>query len=318
MDAELHELIAEAGRVSRLRHGPELAIHLPGMFRAYGRRGRFPAASITGPICQQNCAHCGGRLLETMHPATTPEELLALGRRLEAAGMAGLLISGGSDRAGRLPWEPLVPAIAELAATTNLILTAHVGRIDRATARALKLAGVRQALYDVVGDAATAREILNLPDGLAAQAETLDACQTAGLELVPHVIIGLHHGRMLGEGRALEIVADLNPQRVVFIVLMPLKNTGLAGVTPPAAAEAARFIASARLHLPAARHHLGCARPRGRYRQELDALAVAAGVNALAIPSEGALRAAEALDRPVSLAETCCSLAGPAPPAAAA
>ncbi|MFZ5585366.1 MAG: radical SAM protein [Thermodesulfobacteriota bacterium] len=309
MDAELKELLAEAGRVSRQRHGPELAIHLPGMFRAYGRRGRYPAASITGPHCRQNCAHCGGRLLQTMHPAATPEELLALGRRLDAAGMAGLLISGGSDPTGRMPWAPLIPAIAELAATTRLILTAHVGRIDRATAAALKAAGVRQALYDVVGDPATAREILNLPDGLAAQAETLDACQAAGLELVPHVIIGLHHGRMLGEERALEIVAGLNPRRVVFIVLMPLKHTGLAGAEPPAPAEAARFIARARLRLPAARHHLGCARPRGRYRQELDALAVAAGINVLAIPSDAARAAAEELGRPVSLAETCCSLA---------
>lgn len=309
MDAELNELLAEAGRISRQHHGPDLAIHLPGMFRAYGRRGRYPAASITGPRCQQGCAHCGGRLLETMHPAATPEQLLDLGRRLDAAGMAGLLISGGSDPTGRMPWAPLIPAIAELAVTTRLTLTAHVGRIDRATAAALKAAGVRQALYDVVGDPATAREILNLPDGLAAQAETLDACQAAGLELVPHVIIGLHHGRLLGEERALEIVAGLNPRRVVFIVLMPLKNTGLAAATPPAPAEAARFIAGARLRLPAARHHLGCARPRGRYRQELDALAVAAGINVLAIPSDGARAAALALGRPVSLAETCCSLA---------
>lgn len=309
MDAELATLLDEARRLSLERHGPELAIHLPGMFRAYGRRGRYPAASITGPRCQLNCEHCGGHLLNPMHPATTPEELLALGRRLNAAGMAGLLISGGSDPSGRLPWAPLIPAIAQLKAETDLVLTAHVGRIDRATAQALKDAGISQALYDVVGDPATAREILHLPDGLAAQAETLDACQAAGLEIVPHVIVGLHHGQMLGEYKALDIVAGLDPQRVVFIVLMPLKHTGLAQAAPPPPEEVARFLAKARLRLPAPRHHLGCARPRGRYRQELDALAVAAGINVLAIPSDGALQTAEQYSRPTSLAETCCSLA---------
>ena len=75
MDAELTALLAQARELSLAHHGPDLAIHLPGMFRAYGRRGRYPAASITGPRCQQNCEHCGGRLLGPMHPATTPEEV---------------------------------------------------------------------------------------------------------------------------------------------------------------------------------------------------------------------------------------------------
>jgi uncharacterized radical SAM superfamily protein len=308
MTPELHELLDEARRLSQQAQEPGLTIFLPGMFQAYGRRGRYPAVSITGPDCGRNCQHCGGRLLASMRPATTPEQLLTLGRALASQGQAGLLLSGGGDQAGRLPWREMLPAIARLSSSTDLILTAHVGRIDAALARDLKQAGVRQALIDVVGDADTAREILRLPDGLASQEETLAACAAAGLEVVPHIILGLHGGQLRGEEQALEIVASLDPARVVLVVFMPLKRTALAVAAPLPLEEAARFIARARLRLPRARHHLGCARPRGRYRHQLDACAVRAGINALAIPSDGALEAAQELGIPVSFQDTCCSL----------
>jgi uncharacterized radical SAM superfamily protein len=270
---ELEGLLAKARELSWAAHGRALEVFLPGMFVAYGRRGRYPAVSITARACGRRCGHCGGRLLETMLPAITAEELVALGQRLWARGQAGMLLSGGGDEAGRLPWGPLLPAIAELRASTGLTLTAHVGRVDAATATALKAAGVGQALVDVVGADQTAREVLRLADGLAGQAETLAACAGAGLEVVPHLIVGLHHGRLLGEERALEIIAGMSPARVVFVVFMPLPGTALAGAVPPAPVEVARLLARARLALPTARHHLGCARPRGRHRRELDPLA---------------------------------------------
>ena len=305
---ELERDLAAARELSWRAHGPRLDIFLPGMFTAYGRKGRYPAVSITGTACSQGCDHCRGLLLQTMLPATDAEALHALGLRLAAQGQEGLLLSGGSDPWGRLPWAKVLPAIERLAAETDLILTAHVGRIDPATARALKRAGVRQALVDVVGSEGTAQRILHLPDGLAAQGETLAACAQAGLEVAPHIILGLDHGSMHGVERALELVAGLAPRRVVFVVLMPLKGTPLAQDAPPSPQEVARFLVKARHRLPSIRHHLGCARPRGRYRAELDALAVRAGINALAIPSDGALDQARALGVEVSYWDTCCSL----------
>ncbi|MCB2192364.1 MAG: hypothetical protein KQI62_12410 [Deltaproteobacteria bacterium] len=307
--ADLNQALDRARELSWQHHGPNLGIFLPGMFTAYGRKGRYPAVSITGPDCRQGCEHCRGHLLRTMHPAVGGEALYALGKRLAAQGQKGMLISGGSDPQGRLPWDSVLPAIGRLSAETDLVLTAHVGRIDQATAKALRAAGVRQALIDVVGSEGTAQRILHLPDGLSAQRETLAACGEAGLEVVPHIIMGLDHGHLIGEYDALEIVAELDPQRVVFVVLMPLKDTPLAQAEPPSVEEVASFMASARLRLPSARHHLGCARPRGRYRAELDGLAVRAGINALAIPSDGALEQARSLGVKVSFQDTCCSLA---------
>ncbi len=312
MEPELTGLLARARELSWAEHGRKLEVFLPGMFVAYGRRGRYPAVSITGRDCERGCAHCAGRLLETMLPAATPAALLELGRRLWSQGQAGMLLSGGGDRGGRLPWAAMLPAIAELKASTSLTLTAHVGRIDAATARALKSAGVSQALVDVVGAEETARQILRLEDGLAGQSETLDACAQAGLEVAPHIIVGLHGGNLLGEERALELVAEFSPRRVVFVVFMPMKATPLAEATPTEPTVVARLLARARLALPRARHHLGCARPRGRHRRALDPLAVAAGINALALCSDEALAKAEELGLRVSHHDTCCSLAGSA------
>ncbi|BEQ14817.1 hypothetical protein [Desulfoferula mesophila] len=307
--ASLDQALDQARALSWQHHGAKLGIYLPGMFTAYGRKGRYPAVSITGQECRQGCDHCRGQLLRTMRPACGGEALYALGKRLAAQGQLGMLISGGSDPQGRLPWDSVLGGIERLARETDLVLTAHVGRIGAATARALKAAGVRQALIDVVGSEGTARRVLHLPDGLAAQSETLAACAEAGLEVVPHIIMGLDHGHIIGEYDALELVAALNPRRVVFVVLMPLKDTPLARAEPPAVEEVASFMAQARLRLPAARHHLGCARPRGRYRARLDGLAVRAGINALAIPSDGALEQARSLGVKVSFQDTCCSLA---------
>ena len=300
--------VGSSRQTSWQHHGKRLEIYLPGMFVAYGRRGRYPAVSLTGRHCDMACDHCNGRLLETMLPATSAGELWEVARRAEERGDLGLLISGGSDRQGRLPWEQFIPTIAEIKRETGLILTAHVARIDETTAKGLKAAGISQALIDVVGDEATAREVLHLPEGLAAQEETLAACAAAGLDIAPHIILGLHRGEMRGERAALERLAKLNPRLVVFVVLMPMKGTAMAGVTPPSPQEVAEFLAQARGLLPAARHHLGCARPRGRYRAELDRLAVYAGVNALAVPSDAALEAAKELGLEVVLHDTCCSV----------
>jgi uncharacterized radical SAM superfamily protein len=305
---DLTSLLAKAREKSWSLHGKLLTIATPGMFTAYGRKGRYPAVSITGKACQLGCDHCAGRLLENMLPAEHPDELVNLGRKLQEQGQHGFLLSGGSDHDGRLPWQDFIPAIAGVIEETGLTVTAHVARIDAPTAKALREAGVSQALIDVVGAEETAREVLHLPEGLNGQAETIAALGEAGFEVVPHIILGLHEGRFLGEERALEMVAGLDTKRVVFVVLMPLKKTPFAELEPPAVEETARFLAKARDVLPLKAHHLGCARPRGRYRAQLDALAVEAGINVLAIPSDAALDKARELGVEVSQIDTCCSL----------
>ncbi|KIX13146.1 radical SAM protein [Dethiosulfatarculus sandiegensis] len=310
MKQDLNHLIDQAREISREHFGPELAIHTPGMFVAYGRRGRYPAVSLTGKKCAIKCLHCNGKLLEPMPAAETPEELVRLGKKMWDQGQEGMLLSGGSDKKGLLPWDLMLPAIQELSQSTGLVFTAHVANIDEPMARALKKAGVSQGLVDVVGDEETAKEILRQPEGLKGQERALNACRSAGLEIAPHIILGLYKGRMKSEEKALDILVNMDVKRVVFVVFMPLVGTPLEHAEPVPVHEAARFMAHARQRLPRARHHLGCARPRGRYRKELDALAVRMGINVLAIPSDGALDAAREMGIEVKHFLTCCSLSG--------
>jgi uncharacterized radical SAM superfamily protein len=161
---------------------------------------------------------------------------------------------------------------------------------------------------DVIADDETARQVYHLRDGARTVRKTLDALARAEIEIIPHILFGLYYGREKGEKDALEILADMPLRKYVVVVIMPKTGTPMAGIEPPSPQAVARFIALARLRLPRLQASLGCARPRGRYRHELDVLAVRAGINALALPSDQAIAEAESRGLEVVYRETCCSL----------
>ena len=62
-------------------------------------KNSFPAFSITAGACGLNCDHCQKKILEPMIPATDPGMLDSRVRQLiEAEGLNGFLLSGGSNR----------------------------------------------------------------------------------------------------------------------------------------------------------------------------------------------------------------------------
>jgi lipoyl synthase len=304
----LSSLLERAWNISRANHGYTLSVHIPGMFVVNGKRGRFRAVSITGHRCDLACEHCKGYLLKTMPHAETPGDLIRFGIEAAARGDHGILVTGGCDSEGKLPWPIFLPAIRRLKEETNLKITVHAGQVDFDAARALKDAGIDQALVDVIGDHATARDVYHLDGGTETIRRTLDALAEAGLEIVPHVLYGLHYGQERGETLALAILKQYALNQYVVVVLMPAKETPMADVQPPSPERVAQFLANARFELPNIKASLGCARPRGTYRRNLDVLAVAAGINALALPSDKGLREAENRGLTVVCRETCCSL----------
>ena len=52
---------------------------------------------------------------------------------------------------------------------------------------------------------------------------------------------------------------------------------------------------------------LGCMRPKGKSKEEIDVLAVEAGVNAIAFPAEEAIKQAVSLGLEISFSSLCCS-----------
>ena len=301
------ELFAKAWEKTRAVFGRDFTFYLPGMIRHGEKRGQYPAVSITGDQCKLLCEHCRGRLLAPMLHVKEPDELMERCRRMSKGGCLGVLLSGGSDLHGRLPWTKFVDAIRTISSETDLFISAHVGFPDLDTCRKLHTAGVRQALIDTMGDEETASQVYHL-SGLGQVQQSLDSIAGSGLQLVPHIVTGLYYGRMKSEYKALELLSRYDISALVIVVLTPLKGTPMAGISPPSPIEVARLIAQARLMMPQVPISLGCERPRNRQGLSLEKLAIKAGATRMAVWSEEAIAEARGLGLNPRFQYTCCSV----------
>ncbi len=302
----LDDRLNRARESSWQRFGKRIIFYLPGMFTYDGLRGKYPAISITGNQCELQCEHCQGRTLDGMISAGTSDSLLETCLRLAEKGSQGVLISGGCDEEGRLPWNDVIPAIGEVKRRTGLYISIHCGLIDFKTARRLKESDVDEALIDVVGDDETYRHLYHLRSGISRVEQSLEALQKAGLPVVPHIVCGLHYGEMKGERKAVEIISRFRVRQIVIVSLMGIPGTPLEGISPPRAEEIADIIAEARFKVPEASISLGCARQRGNVSTEI--LAIDTGVNRMALPSEEAIRHAGRYGLEIRYQKTCCSV----------
>ncbi len=267
----------------------------------------FPTISVTGKGCALKCKHCGGKVLETMYPATTPERLFELCAQLKRDGALGCLISGGCLPDGSVPIGKFVDAIGRVKRELGLTVFVHTGIINFDMAEELKKAGVDSALIDIIGSDETIREIYNLNIRVEDYETSLKALHNAGIAFVPHIIVGLHYGKLKGELKALEMISRAKPSALVIIAFMPIHKTEMATVDPPKPVDIAKVILVARLMFPQTPLVLGCMRPKGKHRVETDVLAIKAGVNAIAFPTEEAIKFAEKQGYETAFSSLCCS-----------
>ena len=250
--------------------------------------------SLTGRWCALRCAHCNGRYLEHMRPIWDADVSAA----------ESLLISGGCDLHGRVPLDGHLDAITRLRHGRRL--NWHLGFVDEPD-----LLRVRHLIdvvsFDVVGDKATAREVYGLEADLADYMATLDMLRTH-VPVVPHVTIGLRGGRLSGEWAALQALAERELESLIFIVLIPTPGTAYAECDPPALEDVEAVLTGARVLMPETHLALGCMRPRGRYRQAMDEIAVQVGMNGIVNPSAVARRAAQELGLEIVWGDACCAL----------
>jgi uncharacterized radical SAM superfamily protein len=269
---------------------------------------RFVPVSVTGRSCALMCDHCGARILDSMHPVATPEAFLELGARLAGRGIEGILLTGGSDRAGVVPLRPYADAIRALRGEHGLTVIVHTGLLDEEDARALAQAGVDAAMIDVIGDDETIRDVYHLDASTSDFEASLRALCDAGVPVAPHVVVGIHYGEIVGERRALEMISRLPIASLVIVVLSPLPGTPMEGLKPLGGAALAPLFVEARIAFPDTPVLLGCARPEGREKRGIDEAALEAGFNGIAFPADGIVAAAERLGlRPV-FSSDCCAL----------
>ena len=271
------------------------------------RQDRFPAMlrasypldtasiSLTGTACALSCAHCNRHYLQHMIPV---EEALE-----RVHGATSCLISGGYDSRGRVPVVgPHLETIQQLSLGRKL--NWHVGLIDEEEAQAIA-PYVDVVSFDFVGDDETLREVYGLESTVEDYVRSYQLLSNR-FRVVPHVTVGLRGGELGHERPAFEWLAELGAEELVFLVLIPTPGTRYADCTPPSPTEVARVFAEARTLLPRADLGLGCMRPHGDYREELDRLAVRSGLNGIVSPSRGTLREAEELGLQIVKTRECC------------
>lgn len=305
----VRRLEAGAGRARPLRFSTPTFKHYDSSDVAGCGKNSFPAFSVTGGACALDCEHCHARILEPMRPAFTPAELDRDVRALiERQDLNGFLLSGGSNRRNEIRYERFYPVLSRLKNDyPHLRIAVHSALTDTARSQAMADAGVDTAMLDIIGAQETVRDVYHLDRPVADFERSLEALCATGMEVVPHIVIGLHYGKVLGEYTALDMIARHPIHALVLVVLMPFYATPGKFATPDADAVGEFFLA-ARKRISERELLLGCARPAGGHKRLTDAYAVMAGLDGIAFPADGVAPLARALGREIRQEHACCSL----------
>lgn len=320
-DLALDSALVSAMQQQQLVHGlpPPINFHTP-TFKSYetaelsvARTGcsqnAWPAISITGGECKLACDHCKAKILEPMLAARTPSALWRLVNEQIEAGARGMLLSGGSNHRNEVEYGPYYATLRRIKESfPEFKIAMHTALMDRDSAQRMQEAGIDAAMMDVIGAQDTITQVYHLKRSVDDFERALEALIATGMKVVPHIVLGLHYGRLLGEWNALEIIQRHRPSALVLVVVMPFYATPQRPFITPDVHAIGGFFLEARAALPDLPLLLGCARPPGRAKAHIDAYAVMAGLNGIAHPAEGMVEFATRLRRPVRVTPSCCSI----------
>ncbi len=273
-------------------------------------KSAWPAVSITGGDCKLQCDHCKAKILEPMIAARSPEDLWRVVNEQINGGAQGMLLTGGSNHRNEVEYDDYYATIRRIKDSfPEFKIAMHTALVDMDIARRMEDSGIDAAMMDVIGSQDTITQVYHLRRSVDDFEKTLEYLVSTKLKVVPHIVIGLHYGHLLGEWNALEIIQRHQPQAVVLVVVMPFYAPENRPFVTPDSREVGRFFMDARAALPDVPLLLGCARPPGRTKVEIDSYAVMAGLNGLAHPSDGMVELAVRLERDVRVTPACCSIA---------
>jgi uncharacterized radical SAM superfamily protein len=269
---------------------------------------RFLPVSVTGSACALSCDHCQTKVLHGMAGIPSGQSLFDVAARMKATGSDGILVSGGSARSGGVPLTPHLADVPRIREELGMKVIVHSGVVSPNLAGRLAEAGVDGVMLDIIGADETIRDVYHLDLTAADFDRSLRLLADHGLRIIPHIVLGLHYGTFLGEHRALEMVAAYPVSTLILVVLVPLVGTPMAHLPPPPTDDVTAFFATARAAAPAIPVNLGCARPMGRIKVDLDQAAVDLGLNGIAYPADGIIGYAESRGITAHRYEYCCSL----------
>ncbi|MEM3401828.1 MAG: radical SAM protein [Candidatus Hadarchaeales archaeon] len=268
----------------------------------------YPTISITGHGCRLDCKHCNRQYLEQMLPCPFPDLLYKTCVKLAERGAKGVLLSGGCNEKGYVPYERFIDAIAAVKKETGLFLSAHTGLLPENLAAELGRAGVDLVDFDLVGSDETIKNVFGLEKKVEDFVEAMKILKKNVGEVVPHICIGLDGGKIKGEFRAVELAAEINPRLLVFLVLVPTSRTPFENINPPSPEDVGKIVKWAKEKLPETELALGCMRPKTVRRAEVEISAILNGVRRVVMPSRETLDWAQKNGFQMKRVDACCSV----------
>jgi len=301
-ESELKPFFNLARNNSYQNFGNILKIYIPNK--------NFPSISVTGSSCALECEHCNTKYLDSMQPILNNVELETFLLDLADKGAVGVLLSGGCDSEGSVPLLNFLDTIKKVKNQTNLIINTHTGLLNKKTAKKLKEAKIDIVSFDINIDQEIIRDIYHLDKDLNDYKNALNLLKNEGLNIVPHLCIGLHYGKLHKELESLKIIKelDLNPSLIVLIALIPPKEKD--NFTRPKPIDIAKICALVRFIFPETEISLGCMRPRADVKVEIEKLAIQAGINRIEIPSTHTIKWLKKVNPEISLRyfSACCAI----------
>ena len=170
------------------------------------------------------------------------KNLFEMCSELSRSGTRGILISGGCDRHGRVPILPHLNDLVRVRRELGMTIRVHPGLPDEETAIGLAEIDIDGAMVDIIGGNRTIWDVYHLDAKIEDYDAVMERLNRYGVPLVPHIILGLHFGKMLGEWKALEMTAKRHLKLLVLVmILMPLNGTQMENVSPPSLKEIGAF-----------------------------------------------------------------------------
>jgi uncharacterized radical SAM superfamily protein len=238
--------------------------------------------SVTGKSCGLNCRHCQAKYLQHMDSIDNFNK-----------DVKSILLSGGFDKNGSVPITE-----EHLKQLKKYKLNIHSGLVDEKQAKLLgKYA--HSISFDFPAGNDVIKKVYNLNKTMNDYIKAYKLLKIHCENVVPHICVGLGGNEL----RTINLIAKTGFDELVLLALMPnefFKN-------PPSIEKLIGIMKKIRHLYPGKTLALGCMRPSGDYRKELDIKALE-HVDKIVMPHKDAVESAKKNKFKIKETHECCVL----------
>lgn len=251
--------------------------------------------SVTADKCEQNCAHCGGHYLLRMKPLDKIDNA-------DLSKYNSLLISGGALKTGEVPIKEHINKLLSL--PERLKFNAHTGFQDPKNILPLKKR-ISAVSFDLPSCDEVVSNVFKLPYK-ATDYERLYLEYKKHFNTIAHLTLGLALKTKNAEQKIIDFLAQNGEKKVVLLVFMPTKGTEAQDLPKMPLSKVISVIKYAKKQKLSP--SLGCMRPMGAYRKNLDILAFMYGLKKIVMASPVLIKILEENGVSVAVSNECCAL----------